>query len=83
MTNAKKYIVRGTKTVNVFLMLLVIGRKQTSNNFDIGGGFMDFEKAKKLLKESIDEGKNLFEIMEIFTDKVYEQGKQDGKETDS
>ena len=39
---------------------------------------MDFEKAKKLLKESIDEGANLFEIMEIFTDKVYEQGKQDG-----
>ena len=41
---------------------------------------MDFEKAKELLKESIDEGKNLFEIMEIFTDKVYEQGKHDGKE---
>lgn len=64
-------------------MLLVIGRKQTSNNFDIGCGFMDFEKAKKLLKESIDEGGNLFEIMEIFTDKVYEQGKQDGKDSDS
>lgn len=44
---------------------------------------MDFEKAKKLLKESIDEGGNLFEIMEIFTDKVYEQGKQDGKDSDS
>ena len=43
---------------------------------------MDFEKAKKLLKESIDEGANLFEIMEIFTDKVYEQGKQDGKDSE-
>ena len=43
---------------------------------------MDFEKAKELLKESIDEGENLFEIMEIFTNKVYEQGKQDGKESD-
>ena len=48
----------------------------------IGGGFMDFEKAKKLLKESIDEGANLFEIMEIFTDKVYEQGKKDRKDSD-
>ena len=44
---------------------------------------MDFEKTKELLKESIDEGENLFEIMEIFTDKVYEQGKQDSKESDS
>ena len=44
---------------------------------------MDFDKAKELLKESIDEGENLFEIMEIFTDKVYEQGKQDSKESDS
>ena len=44
---------------------------------------MNFEKAKKLLKESIDEGKNLFEIMEIFADKVYEQGKKDGKESAS
>ena len=44
---------------------------------------MDFEKAKELLKESIDEGENLFEIMEIFTNKVYEQGKQDSKESDS
>ena len=43
---------------------------------------MNFEKAKKLLKESIDEGKNLFEIMEIFSNKVYEQWKQDGKESD-
>ena len=43
---------------------------------------MDFEKAKELLKESIDEGANLFEIMEIFTDKVYEQGKQDGKDSE-
>lgn len=44
---------------------------------------MDFDKAKELLKESIDEGENLFEIMEIFTNKVYEQGKQDSKESDS
>ena len=44
---------------------------------------MDFDKAKELLKESIDEGANLFEIMEIFTNKVYEQGKQDSKESDS
>ena len=43
---------------------------------------MDFEKAKELLKESIDEGENLFEIMEIFADKVYEQGKQDGKDSE-
>ena len=39
---------------------------------------MNFEKAKKLLVESIDEGKNFAEIMEIFTNKVYYQGKQDG-----
>ena len=44
---------------------------------------MDFDKAKELLKESIDEGENLFEIMEIFTNKVYEQGKHDGNESDS
>ena len=44
---------------------------------------MDFDKAKELLKESIDEGENLFEIMEIFADKVYEQGKHGGKESDS
>ena len=43
---------------------------------------MDFEKAKELLKESIDKGANLFEIMEIFAGKVYEQGKQDGKDSE-
>ena len=36
---------------------------------------MNFEKAKELMKEAIDEGNNLAEIMEIFTQKVYEQGK--------
>ena len=46
------------------------------------GRQMDFEKVKELLKESIDEGENLFEIMEIFADKVYEQGKQDGKDSE-
>ena len=40
---------------------------------------MDFDKAKELLKDAIDEGGNLAEILEIFTDKVYQQGKQDGK----
>ena len=38
---------------------------------------MDFEMAKKLLKESIDEGKTVCEILEIFTDKVYQKGKED------
>ena len=40
---------------------------------------MDFDKAKELLKDAIDEGGNLAEILEIFTDKVYQQGKQDGE----
>lgn len=39
---------------------------------------MDFEKAKELMKEAIDEGNSLAEIMEIFTNKIYQQGKQDG-----
>lgn len=38
---------------------------------------LSFDKTKKLLKEAIDEGKTLLEIMEIFTNKVYEQGKRD------
>ena len=43
---------------------------------------MNFEKAKELMKEAIDEGNNLAEIMEIFTQKVYEQGKHDEREVD-
>ena len=38
---------------------------------------MDFEKVKQILKEAIDEGNTLAEIMEIAADKIYEQGKND------
>ena len=43
---------------------------------------MDLEKAKELMKEAIDEGNNMAEIMEIFTHKVYEQWKHDEQEVD-
>ena len=68
------------------LEVLLLNRKKicktTVNNVGLRNSNMDFEKTKELLKESIDEGANLFEIMEIFTDKVYEQGKQDGKDSE-
>ena len=41
---------------------------------------MDFEKLKELLKEAIDQGENLAEIMRITADKIYQQGLKDRKE---
>lgn len=38
------------------------------------GDDMDFEKLKELLKEAIDEGENLAEIMQITAEKIYQQG---------
>lgn len=41
---------------------------------------MDFEKVKELLKEAIDEGDTIAEIMQIMTDKIYQQGVKDGEQ---
>ena len=40
---------------------------------------MEFEKVKELLKEAIDEGNTVAEIMQITTDKIYQQGLDDGR----
>ncbi|MBO7423901.1 MAG: hypothetical protein J6T99_11040 [Oscillospiraceae bacterium] len=43
---------------------------------------MDFEKAKQIIKDAIDQGNTLIEIMEIAIDKIYEQGKEDQRKDD-
>ena len=43
---------------------------------------MDFEKVKELLKEAIDEGNTIAEIMQITADKIYQQGVKDGEQDD-
>ena len=40
---------------------------------------MDFEKVKELLKEAIDEGNTIAEIMQITVEKIYQQGVKDGE----
>lgn len=39
---------------------------------------MDFEKAKELLKESVDEAETQGDILRIWIEKVYQKGKTDG-----
>ena len=41
---------------------------------------MDFEKVKELLKEAIDEGNTIAEIMQITAEKIYKQGNKDGEQ---
>ena len=41
---------------------------------------MDFEKVKELLKEAIDEGNTIAEIMQITADKIYQKGVNDGEQ---
>ena len=41
---------------------------------------MDFEKVKELLKEAIDEGNTVAEIMQITADKIYQQGVKDSEQ---
>lgn len=41
---------------------------------------MNFEKIKELLKEAIDEGNTIAEIVQITADKIYQQGIKDGKD---
>ena len=41
---------------------------------------MDFEKVKELLKEAIDEGNTVAEIMQITADKIYQQGVKDDEQ---
>lgn len=38
---------------------------------------MDFEQAKNLLKEAIDEAETQGDILRIWIEKVYQQGKDD------
>ena len=40
---------------------------------------MPFEDFKQLFIESIDEGKNMAEILSIVIEKVYQKGFEDGK----
>lgn len=40
---------------------------------------MNFEKIKKLLKEAIDEGNTIAEIVQITAEKIYQQGISDGE----
>ena len=46
------------------------------------GRQMDFEKVKELLKEAVDEGNTIAEIMQITADKIYQQGVKDGEQDD-
>ena len=39
---------------------------------------MNFEKIKELLKEAIDEGNTIAEIMQITAEKIYQSGYNDG-----
>lgn len=41
---------------------------------------MDFEEAKRLLKEAIDEAETQGDILRIWIEKVYQKGKEDAKE---
>ena len=41
---------------------------------------MDFEKLKELLKEAIDEGDTIAEIVQITANKIYQQGVMEGKQ---
>lgn len=43
---------------------------------------MDFEKVKELLKEAIDEGNTIAEIMQITAEKIYQQGVKDSGQDD-
>lgn len=38
---------------------------------------MDFEEAKRLLKEAIDEAETKGDILRIWIEKVYQKGKED------
>jgi len=40
---------------------------------------MDFEQAKNLLKEAIDESETQGDILRIWIEKVYQQGKDDAQ----
>lgn len=42
---------------------------------------MPFEVFKQLFIESIDEGKNMVEILSIVIEKVYQKGVEDGKKS--
>lgn len=41
---------------------------------------MDFEEAKKLLKQAIDEAKTQGDMIRIWLEKVYQKGKEDNQE---
>ena len=41
---------------------------------------MDFEEAKNLLKEAIDEAETQGDILRIWIEKVYQQGKHDERQ---
>ena len=41
---------------------------------------VEFEKVKELLKEAIDEGNTIAEIMQITAEKIYQQGVKDGEQ---
>ena len=41
---------------------------------------MDFEEAKRLLKEAIDEAVTHGDILQIWVEKIYQKGKEDAKE---
>lgn len=40
---------------------------------------MDFEEAKKLLKEAVDEAEMQGDILRIWVEKIYQKGKEDSK----
>ena len=40
---------------------------------------MDFEKVKQLLKEAVDEAETHGDILRIWIEKVYQQGKDDAE----
>ena len=42
---------------------------------------MEFEEAKELLKEAIDEAETQGDILRIWIEKVYNQGKDDANQT--
>ena len=43
---------------------------------------MNFEKIKELLKEAIDEGDTIAEIVQITAEKIYQQGISDGEKSE-
>ena len=43
---------------------------------------MDFEQVKQILKDAIDEGNTIAQIMEIAAEKIYQKGREDQRKDD-